>query len=321
MGDHDVYICYDEEDQLVADAVCSAMEDNDLKCWLKSRDGSINLEVEEIVEAIKQSGVFVLIFSEYSKHSNYVNTETDVSFSEKKPIITFKIDESKLDSGLQFFINERLVIDAYKDTESKFDVLVKDAFKALDRPVSQPVVSDKTKELEKKVVKLVNRRRSAGKAKSAVGIFSRLKIPIIAIVIILVVGVGAFALMNHGDDDDGVGGTSEAQKDLPNITMKIATFKVNDARKANTAWNYSYYVSGTFNPPPNAGEGYSIVVDFYDESGSLVNSTETSFDNAQLINNGYLFGSTGSNTKNIKRADAQLVNNKSIVVAHVESSL
>ena len=315
MGEQEVYICYDKQDQLAADTVCNALEENDIKCWLKSRDGSINLDVDEIMEAIKQSKVVVLIFSEYSKLSNYVNTETDISFSEKKPILTFNVDESKLDGGLKFFINEGLVTNIFPDTESRINDLIKNTLKALDREVSQPVTSSKTKNLEDQLINEAKKRIANRKRES---IFSKLKIPIIAVVVILIIGAGIFAFMNF---DDGIGGTSEAQKSLPNIAMKITDFHVKDVRKQDIAWNYSYTVAGTFSPQPSNDDGYKIVVDFYDKSGDLVNSSETEFKNAQVVDKGYLFGSCVSDENNIKRADAQLINENDIVIAQAESNL
>lgn len=315
MREQDVYICYDKDDQLAADVVCNALEENDINCWLKSRDGSINLEVDEIMEAINQSKVVVLIFSQYSKHSNYVNTETDISFSEKKPILTFNSDNSSVEGGLKFFINEGLVTDIFPNTEDKIKDLVKNTLKALDRDVSQPVILDKSTSLIEKLVKESKKRISDRKKES---IFSKLKIPLIAIVSIVIIGACVFAFMNF---DDGIGGTTEAQKNLPNITMKITDFHVNNVKKQNTGWNYSYSVSGTFSPQPGTDEGYKIVVDFYDKSGKLVNSSETEFKNANVVDKGYLFGSSVSNTKDIKRVDVQLINEKDIVIAQAESSL
>ena len=65
MTEHEVFICYDNEDKKAADAACQCLEDNDIKCWLKSRDAKIGHEIEDTMESIRQSEAMVLIFSEY----------------------------------------------------------------------------------------------------------------------------------------------------------------------------------------------------------------------------------------------------------------
>ena len=318
MEGHEVYICYDEKDQLTADAICHALEDNTIKCWLKSRDAGINHVVEEIMDAINNSQVMILVFSDFAKHSNYVNTEVDIAFTEKIPILVFKIDESKLDGGLEFFLGNTHWLDAYPDFEVHFESLVRDTSKLLEKPISKPELSDETEKLKKKAIKHNKEREKRIHKIENPSFLSRFKIPIIAVVIILILAVGVFAFTSM---DDGVGGTSEAEKNLPNITMKITDFHVDDVSKQDSSWNYSYFVGGTINPLPKTPEDYKIMVDFYDKSGTLVDSSETQLNEAQIVNNGYLFGSAVSNSNNIKRVDVQLINENGIVVAQSESNI
>ena len=39
---HDVFVCYDEEDKACAEAVCDIFEENNIKTWIRSRDISSN---------------------------------------------------------------------------------------------------------------------------------------------------------------------------------------------------------------------------------------------------------------------------------------
>ena len=63
------------------------------------------------------------------------------------------------------------------------------------------------------------------------------------------------------------------------------------------------------------------MVDFYDESGKLVETTETPFKDAQKVSSGFLLGSATSDKNNIKLADAQLVNKENIIIAQDEAQL
>ena len=203
---HEVYICYDDKDQITADAICHVLEDNNIKCWFKSRDLGVQDMVDEIMDAINESRLMVLIFSSHSKNSNYVNTEVDMAFSENKPILVFKIDESKLDGGLEFFLSNKHWLDAYPDPEVKFESLIKDTSKLLGKPISNPVVFNKTSKTQKESVKEEKkdkprrfRNTKENKSKPPSSGSSSKKIPIIiAIVIIALIAVVAgYFLLNN----------------------------------------------------------------------------------------------------------------------------
>jgi hypothetical protein len=289
---HDVYICYDERDLEVAKNVCDALESNGLECWLKNRDAGVKNIVNEIMDAIKKSKVMVLLYSKDSKNSNFVNNEVDIAFAQKRSILVFQIDDSKLEGGLEFFLRNKPRIEAYPNPEEKFDDLVNDT---------------------KKLVK--EQRRVDG---SISNIIKKHKIPIIigAIVILLVIGVLGYMTFNGGSGDGNA-----ALLKAGDVKLKIADFHSEDVRKQNLDWNYSFVVEGTISPTPNGQENCVIVVDFYDNEGNLVDTTETPFKDAQVVGSGLLLGSTTSDKNDIKVADVQLVNKENIIIAQDESQI
>lgn len=137
----DVYICYSSSDKVTADAICHVLEENKFKCWIKPRDVGIEHVAEVVPQAIRSSRCVVLVFSENAKASNFVNTEVDIAFSSNIPIIVFKIDNSRLDGGLEFFLENKHWLDAYPNPGVEFRHLVLDVAKLLDKPVSDPVIS------------------------------------------------------------------------------------------------------------------------------------------------------------------------------------
>ena len=72
MTDDVVFICYDDEDVEVADAICHTLEENKIKCWIKNRDLSVNDTVFNMKEHLESSKAVVLIHSANSAKSNYV---------------------------------------------------------------------------------------------------------------------------------------------------------------------------------------------------------------------------------------------------------
>ena len=285
MG-HDVYVCYDDNDQSIANKVCTNLESNGLDCWIKSRDVGAKRVVDEMMDAIRDSTLMVLVFSENSKQSKFVNTEVDFAFGEDKPILVYKIDDSKIDGSLGFFIRNRPVVDASDNPGGELDSLAVKAKKIADD--------------------------------NRIPFYKKYRIPIIAAVaIILIAAVGIFALQPF---DGGNNVASDVQFNPGEITLKITDFHVDDVRKESTSWNYSYFVGGTVSPDPT-GSNCKIVADFYDKSGKLVDTTETQFDDAQKFSSGFVFGSAVSDTNNIKRVDVQLIDGNSIILAQSESQL
>ena len=192
MG-HEVYICYSSRDKVTADAICHILEENKFKCWIKPRDVGVKHIAEEITDAIRASEIMVLVFSENAKQSNYVNTEVDLAFSSNKPILVFKIDNSKLDGGLEFFLENKHWLDAYPNPGPEFRNLVIDVSKLLDKPITDPIINKQT-------VNIVNtysidENEDKNEAKNFLKIFGYMCISPIIIIII--------ALSLHVDDTTG----------------------------------------------------------------------------------------------------------------------
>lgn len=327
---HEVYICYDEKDQITADAICHVLEKNKIKCWMKTRDLGVKHMVDEIMEAINQARAMVLIFSDHSKNSNFVNSEVDIAFTENKPILVFKIDESKLDGSLEFFLNNKHWLDAYPHPEVQFEKLVRDTSKLLGKPVPEPIITDQkigqpkqtqvAEEPEKVKPKKVKAKKPKkdGEKSNLSEIFKNHKIPIIALALILIAGVGIFTFMSLSD---GNMGASDVQIDGKDVSIKVTDFHMDDVSKKDYSWKYSYFVGGTISPLPTEDGGYVVSADFYSKDGDLINTTETELSEVQKIGDGLLLASTTSNEKDISRVEVELLDDRGIVFAQTESTL
>lgn len=287
MG-HDVYVCYDDKNHDIANKICNELENNRFKCWIKSRDVGVGNDIDEMVEAINQSTMMVLVFSENSKNSNFVNTEVDFAFKYKKPILVYNVDGTALDGGLELFIRNQPSIDAYPNPEEKFDVLTRD--------VSEIVRGNRPSFWKRHKVHII----------------------IAVVAIILIAAIGIFMV---NTSDVGNNGSSDVQINPGDIKIKVTDFHVDDVRKESSSWNYSYFVGGTISPEPGNPDNCRLIVDFYDKSGELVDSSETVLSDAQKVSSGYVLGSAVSDTNNIKRIDVQLVNSDNIILAQSESQL
>ena len=203
-----VYICYDENDQEIANKVCRELEKNRVSCWIKNRDASgTEHEIDEMISAIKKSKVMVLIFSKHSKNSDFVKTDVDIAVSKDKPILVFNVDGSEIDGALEFYIKDQPFINAYPNPESQFDNMVF------------------------KTSKLVKQQRDWK------------KIIAVGAVVILIAIVGIFAYTNL---DNLTADVSESSADVANVTVKITDFHVDDVRKKGylelfiLCWRYDF---------------------------------------------------------------------------------
>jgi tetratricopeptide (TPR) repeat protein len=123
---NDVFISYSSKNKQTADAVCHALEQNGIKCWIAPRDIIGGQKYGEVIEnAIKVCKVFVIIFSEESKISPWVESELNIAFTDRRIIIPFKIDSSILEGEMRLMLNNKHWIEAHPNPEKEFVTLLK----------------------------------------------------------------------------------------------------------------------------------------------------------------------------------------------------
>ena len=110
---HEVFICYASQDELVAGAVCAALESSHIRCWIAPRDVLPGMEwAETIVDAIDGSRVLVLVLSSSSNISPHVMREVGRAVDNSIPIIPLRIENVTLSKAMAFFISRHQWLDA-----------------------------------------------------------------------------------------------------------------------------------------------------------------------------------------------------------------
>ncbi len=110
----DVFISHAGDDASVAGEVCALLEKRGLKCWMAPRDVAAGSEWDEaILDAIETSRVFLLILSKSANDSAYVKNEVNRAFSERKPIVTFRIEDVMPGRSLQLYLARHHWTDAF----------------------------------------------------------------------------------------------------------------------------------------------------------------------------------------------------------------
>lgn len=114
----DVFISYSTKDAQIANDVCNALESNGVACWIAPRDISTGPNyIEQILDGIKNSSKFLVIYSrDYSK-SSFAKQELDTAFQLNKQLIPFNIDGSDIDGECRFFLSNVQWIDGRKDSD------------------------------------------------------------------------------------------------------------------------------------------------------------------------------------------------------------
>ena len=122
---HDVFISYSSQDMEAAQAICHVLEQNEIRCWMASRNIPPGSDYGDVIEeAIKSCKVVVVLFSETAAASQWVKGELNIAFEEQKTIIPFRLDHTPLKGQNRVMLNKTHWIDAYPDYKTKFNDLV-----------------------------------------------------------------------------------------------------------------------------------------------------------------------------------------------------
>jgi TolB-like protein/predicted Zn-dependent protease len=132
-----VFISYASQDKVVADAVCHALEQAGIACWIAPRDVVPGKSYAgAIVHAIDATKVVVLVLSENGAASQHVLREVERASSKRHPVVAFRIDLAPMPADLEYFLNTSQWLDASAiGVESALPKLV-DAVQRAIAPVS-----------------------------------------------------------------------------------------------------------------------------------------------------------------------------------------
>lgn len=103
---HDVFISYSTKDKAIADKICASLESKRIRCWIAPRDVLPGKTYAgAIAEAISNSKVLVLVFTENANNSNQVLKEVEVAFRNDVIVIPFKTEDFKPNFDLEYYLS------------------------------------------------------------------------------------------------------------------------------------------------------------------------------------------------------------------------
>ena len=110
---HEVFISHSSLDKPVADAVCAALENIGIRCWIAPRDVQPGLSFAgEITRAIEHSKVMVLIFSAHSNTSAQILREVQLAANSHLHIVQFRIEDVVPNDDLEYYLSTPHWLDA-----------------------------------------------------------------------------------------------------------------------------------------------------------------------------------------------------------------
>lgn len=110
---HDVFISYSSVDNTAAETVCSILEQNGISCWIAPRDITPGLDfAEAIIDGIKSSKLFILVYSSNSNNSKQVIREVDRAVHIGLPVINLRIEDVPLSKQLEYYLSSVHWLDA-----------------------------------------------------------------------------------------------------------------------------------------------------------------------------------------------------------------
>ena len=145
---HEVFISYSSKDKIIADAICHALEENKIPCWIAPRDVQPGIPyAREIIKGIKECKVMVLVFTANSNASEHVCNEIDKAFNNNKIIVPFLVENIAMDEALEYYLSRKHWLTAYPYYEKHLEELVIAVGKVLGRNI---VIENKAKKTEQK---------------------------------------------------------------------------------------------------------------------------------------------------------------------------
>ncbi len=110
---HDVFISYSSKVKSIADAVCSMLEKEKIRCWIAPRYITPGVSfAEAIIDGIKTSKVFLLIFSSNSNRSQQVSKEVERAVHHGISIIPLRFEDVPMSKQLVFYVSNVHWLDA-----------------------------------------------------------------------------------------------------------------------------------------------------------------------------------------------------------------
>ena len=136
---YDVFISYSSHDQKVVEGLCAYLEQYKIRCFVAYRDIPRGVVwARAIVDALDESRMMVVVFSEHFNNSDQVDREIELASEDKKPILTFRISDDVFKGAKKYYLKNINWIDAFPNPEQVFGSVAENVATLLGIKLSVP---------------------------------------------------------------------------------------------------------------------------------------------------------------------------------------
>jgi hypothetical protein len=110
----EVFVSYSQPDRDCAFELVAHLETHGVSCWMAPRDVPPSADwAAEIIDAISDAKVMVLVFSAHSNDSPQVRREVERAVHKRVRILPFRIDDVLPSKSLEYFLSAQHWLDAF----------------------------------------------------------------------------------------------------------------------------------------------------------------------------------------------------------------
>lgn len=107
-----VFISYASQDASIANALVASLEEHGIKCWIAPRNVTPGSQyADEIVAAINDATIAILVLSEHAIASPHVGREIERAASKRRGIIVLRTDAAPLARSFEYFLSDSQWVD------------------------------------------------------------------------------------------------------------------------------------------------------------------------------------------------------------------
>ena len=111
---HDLFVSYSQPDREAASTLVQRAEACGISAWIAPRDVSPAADwAAEIIDAIANARIMVLVFSGSSNDSGQVRREVERAVHKQVPILPFRIEDVLPSKSLEYFLSTQHWMDAF----------------------------------------------------------------------------------------------------------------------------------------------------------------------------------------------------------------
>jgi formylglycine-generating enzyme len=146
-----IFISYSSKDQKSAEAICTAIENRGFPCWISSRDiGPGENFQSQIVRAIRNARIMVLVFSSNANNSEEIKKELVLAGQSSLVVIPVRVEDVAPDDAFAYEFATRQWIDVFGDWEHAIGRVIRQIESVVEEEDEKPAATSIEKTEEKK---------------------------------------------------------------------------------------------------------------------------------------------------------------------------